>query len=114
MPWTAQSELLSNHLDSIRASQLRLDVDKEVFFRLAEMRAAVFSSVRTGQEQADIDAMRTAIRQAIDAIYIGINGAIVFDLSEVINQPDPLKVPVPLPHRETTVRGSGVPEYPAG
>jgi hypothetical protein len=109
----AECDRLAKHLVEIRQSALKLDADQEVFLRLAELRSAVASNVRSAQQHQDIDAMRAAIRQAVDALYIGIDGAIGFELTDTLAEPGPLKVPVPLQHRETTVSGSGVPEYPA-
>jgi site-specific DNA recombinase len=102
----AQCERLARHAEGIRHSRLKLDVDQEVFNRLAELRASVFSTVRSAQEQQDIDAMRAAIRQAVDAVYIGIDGAVSFELTDTLAKPGDLKVPLPL----RTLHGSGVPE----
>ena len=105
----AQSDRLAKHADAIRKSQLRLDVDQEVFNRLAELRASVYATVRSDQEQQDVDAMRAAIRQAVDAVYVGIGPVISFELTDTLAKPggDSLKVPLPL--AETTMYGSGVP-----
>jgi site-specific DNA recombinase len=110
----AERQRLAANADAVRQSYRELDAEADVLRRLGHLRDAVRERVRTAQQHQDVDAIRTALAQAFNAVYVGPDGAVtgaeprVQSITNGIGSWKLHGVAVPFPR--TTLRGSGVPE----
>jgi len=66
----AERDRLSEHADALRSSRVELDAEGDALRRLSELRVAVLDAVRSAEQTADVDALRSAMHQCFSAVYL--------------------------------------------
>ena len=105
----AEQQRLAANADAVRVSRAELDAESAVLHRLADLRVSLLERVRSAEQQADVDALRTALAQTHTALHITADGRILGGDPRP-GQPFGHHTPIPMRDRSTTLIGSGVPE----
>ena len=106
----AERERLTANADAVRGSRVRLDAEVETLRRLGALREAALSRVRTAEQSADVQALRTAMAQAFSAVYVSPDGETMIVEPMLTAEPTGVRVSLPLPTKATALRTSGVAE----
>ena len=106
----AEHDRLAANADAVRASRAELDAESAALHRLADLRVSVLNRKRTAEQTADVDALRGAMAQAFPQVYVWPGSTrqgvtLVIDAAAMGTDP----VAIPLPPRDTTLTGTGVP-----
>lgn len=108
---TAEADRLRCKVDEIRDAQAELDGEHEALVRLAGLRDAIIAHVRTAEQQADIESLRTAMAQCFEGVYVYPDGRVGGIEPALSATKWSLKAfPIPFDKRSPDLHGTGVPE----